>query len=52
MNEDSENRVDPILKDQQFGPDLSGVTPARRRLIGFAMIAAFLSIVLLSIFMA
>ncbi len=50
MTEDAENGGDPILKDQQFGPDLSNVNPARRRLIGFAMIAAFVGIVLIAVF--
>lgn len=50
MDEDTENRGDPILNDRQFGPDLSQTSPARRRLIGYAMIAAFVGIVLIAVF--
>ena len=50
MTEDAENSGDPILKDQQFGPDLSETSPLRRRLIGYAMIAAFVGIVLIAVF--
>ena len=49
MSEDADNG-DPIPKDKHFGPDLSGVNPARRRLVGFGMIAAFIAVVLFAVF--
>ena len=52
MTEDAENGGDPILKDRQFGPDPSQTSPARRRPIGYAMIAAFVGVVLIAVFTA
>lgn len=49
MTEETENSGDPLLNDRQYGPDLSGVSPARRRFVGFAMIAAFVAVVLFAV---
>lgn len=49
MTENEERSRDPILNDREYGPDLSHIGPAKRRMIGFGMIAAFLGVILLAL---